>query len=192
MTSQTMAPIRADRTTRSSTTLVSTIPLPMVLATWMPRPKAATKLKKAAQTTACKGLRTRVETIVATELAASWNPLKKSKTRATTTMEATNSTSPSIIAPFRPPEKKGSLASPQALRLPLLGMFEDDRLQDVSDLFAAVSRPFQLVVNVAPLDDIYGAHFALEHIGHGVEEQGVRFVLQPVHLSYLLHYIHQP
>ena len=36
---------------------------------------AATKLKKAAQMTACPGERTRVDTTVAMEFAASWNPL---------------------------------------------------------------------------------------------------------------------
>ena len=48
----------------------------------MPKPpitylamKKATKLNAAAQSTAWKGVSTRVETIVAMELAASWNPL---------------------------------------------------------------------------------------------------------------------
>ncbi len=40
-------------------------------------------MKKAAQTTAFCGERTRVETTVAIELAASWKPLRKSKTSAT-------------------------------------------------------------------------------------------------------------
>ncbi len=43
----------------------------MVLATAVPTTKAATKLKKAAQKTATPGLRTRVETTVAMELALS-------------------------------------------------------------------------------------------------------------------------
>jgi len=50
-----------------------------------------TKLKNAAHTTACSGVRTRVETTVAIELAASWNPLMKSKTRATMTMKTRGS-----------------------------------------------------------------------------------------------------
>ena len=40
------------------------------------------KLKNAAQNTAYRAGRTLVETIVAIELAASWRPLRKSKTRA--------------------------------------------------------------------------------------------------------------
>ena len=55
------------------------MPVPMVLATWVPRTKAATKLKKAAQSTATCGESTRVETTVAMELAASWKPFRKSK-----------------------------------------------------------------------------------------------------------------
>ena len=55
---------------------MSTIPLPMVLATAVPNPNAATKLKNAAHTTARPGVSTRVETTVAIELAASWNPLR--------------------------------------------------------------------------------------------------------------------
>ena len=65
------------------------MPLPIVRATLTPNPNAATKLKNAAQTTAWVGLSTRVETTVAIELAASWKPLMKSKTRATTTMKTT-------------------------------------------------------------------------------------------------------
>jgi hypothetical protein len=45
--------------------------LPTVLATPVPKVKAETKLKNAAQTTAWNGVSTRVATIVATELAAS-------------------------------------------------------------------------------------------------------------------------
>jgi len=43
--------------------------------------KNAKKLKKAAQITACNGVRTLVDTIVAIEFAASWKPLIKSKIR---------------------------------------------------------------------------------------------------------------
>ena len=48
------------------------MPEPTVCATAVPNPNAATKLKKAAQTTALPGLRTRVDTTVAIEFAASW------------------------------------------------------------------------------------------------------------------------
>src|SRR5207253_1101524 len=60
-----------------------TMPFPMVVATATPKPKAATKLKKAAQATAARGVSTRVDTTVAIEFAASWKPFMKSKARAT-------------------------------------------------------------------------------------------------------------
>ena len=62
---------------------MSIIPEPMVFATAVPKPNAATKLKNAAQMTALPGDSTRVETTVAMELAASWKPLMKSKMSAT-------------------------------------------------------------------------------------------------------------
>ena len=72
---QVMAPMSPPRMTHWSTTAASTTPLPTVVATWTPKPNAATKLKNAAHATACIGVRTRVETTVAIELAASWKPL---------------------------------------------------------------------------------------------------------------------
>ena len=60
------------------------MPVPTVFATAVPKVNAATKLKNAAQTTALPGDSTRVDTTVAIELAASWKPLMKSKTSATT------------------------------------------------------------------------------------------------------------
>ena len=47
----------------------------MLDATRVSKTRKATKLKKAAQSTATRGDSTRVETTVAIELAASWNPL---------------------------------------------------------------------------------------------------------------------
>src|SRR5947209_7403734 len=55
----------------------------MVPATLSGKTTKATKLKNAAHRTADRGLSTRVETTVATELAASCRPLRKSKVRAT-------------------------------------------------------------------------------------------------------------
>src|SRR5258706_6920088 len=81
--SHTIAPTRPPRITPKVTTEISIIPLPIVLATAVPKPNAATKLKNAAQTTACPGDKTRVETTVAMELAASWKPLMKSNVSAT-------------------------------------------------------------------------------------------------------------
>ena len=55
--------------------VMSIIPEPTVRATAVPKPKAAAKLKNAAQATALPGVSTRVETTVAIEFAASWKPL---------------------------------------------------------------------------------------------------------------------
>src|SRR5579864_1520244 len=65
------------------------MPLPMVLATAVPRKNAARKLKAAAHATANFGDRTRVETTVAMLFAESWNPFRKSKIRATRTVMVT-------------------------------------------------------------------------------------------------------
>ena len=68
---------RARRRGRRSTPVgdgsddVEISPLAMVAATPVPKTKAATKLKNAAQSTACVGVSTRVLTTVAMELAAS-------------------------------------------------------------------------------------------------------------------------
>src|SRR3972149_6053609 len=77
-----MAPTRAAVITGTVTEVGSTTPLPMVSATCKPKKRKAMKLKKAAHPTAQRGDKTRVETTVAMELAASWNPLTKSKAKA--------------------------------------------------------------------------------------------------------------
>src|SRR5439155_18188922 len=73
----------AASTTDSVTAAGSTVPLAMVRATCTPNTAKATKLKNAAHVTAQRGGSTRVLTTVATELAASWKPLLKSKASAT-------------------------------------------------------------------------------------------------------------
>ena len=75
-----MAPKRPEKITPKVMTAISppgvwsvrwTMPAPMVLATAVPNRNAAAKLKKADQMTALPGERTRVDTTVAIELAAS-------------------------------------------------------------------------------------------------------------------------
>src|ERR1700736_659418 len=83
MTFQTMAPIRAAKITCASMMLGSTMPVPMVCATFSPNTRNATKLKNAAHSTAYCGRSTRVDTMVAIEFAASCNPLRKSNSSAT-------------------------------------------------------------------------------------------------------------
>src|SRR5712691_8395717 len=85
MTFQAMAPTSAPNTTRGSTMSAETMPVPTVCATCAPKMRKATKLKKAAHTTACCGRKTRVDTMVAIEFAASCSPLRKSNASATRT-----------------------------------------------------------------------------------------------------------
>ncbi len=67
----------------------STMPLPTVAATLRWKMPMAMKLKKAANSTACCGLSTPVETTVAMELAASWKPFMKSNSSARATSSTT-------------------------------------------------------------------------------------------------------
>src|SRR5436309_12559776 len=69
--SHTIAPTRPAIITYGVTSWRSTKPLPIVLATAVPKINAAAKLKNAAQSTAWQAVSTRVATIVAIELAAS-------------------------------------------------------------------------------------------------------------------------
>ena len=71
MMSQMMAPPSPAKMTVASTAARSTSPWPMVLATAVPNKNTARKLKAAAHTTAADGDRTRVDTTVAMEFAAS-------------------------------------------------------------------------------------------------------------------------
>src|SRR6266481_1026676 len=78
---QEIAPSRPARRTCCVTSSMWIMPLPIVAATAVPKTKAAMKFQKAAQTTARKGVSTRVETTVAMELAASCQPFENSKVR---------------------------------------------------------------------------------------------------------------
>src|SRR5476651_398552 len=132
---QTMAPIRAPKITCESITLGSMIPVPMVLATFSPNTAKATKLKNAAHATAYCGRSTRVETIVAIELAASFMPLRKSNASATTINANRNgkvSAAASIVV--RP-------------RSGFLHVLDDDAVHDVGNVIEAVHDFFQVVVD---------------------------------------------
>src|SRR6266852_2868848 len=98
---QTMAPIKAAKITCASMMLGSTIPVPMVCATFNPNTMKATKLKNAAHSTAYCGRSTRVDTIVAIELAASCNPLRKSNSNATA-INMNRTGRPSVASTARP------------------------------------------------------------------------------------------
>jgi hypothetical protein len=86
----------------SAETMLRWMILLIVLATATPKPKAAIKLKNAANPTACLGVSTLVDTTVAIELAASWKPFVKSKAKATIIMMITR-TKVSKATMFSPP-----------------------------------------------------------------------------------------
>src|SRR5713226_5886626 len=163
---QTMAPRSPARITHWSTTLVSTTPLPTVVATWTPKPNAATKLKNAAHATAWSGVSTRVETTVAIELAASWKPLMKSKTSATRMMKMT------AVSTGR-----GARASRH---------LEDDPLDHVRHVLAPVRDGLEGLVDLLPLDHLDRIARRLEHRREGLAQQRVGAVLEAVHLHRVL------
>src|SRR5919109_5555291 len=121
---QTMAPTSPAKITASLTTDESTV-LPTVLATWVWKTRKATKLNNAAQTTATRGVSTRVETTVAIELAASWKPLEKTNKSASTTMATTATNARS-------------------------GMLDKDGLHRVRHVLEVVERLLELLDDVLP------------------------------------------
>src|SRR5919106_3783174 len=153
---QAMAPTSPAKITASLTTAESTI-WPTVLATWVWKTRKATKLNSAAQTTATRGASTRVETTVAIELAASWKPLEKSNTSASTTMATTVTRARS-------------------------GILDDDGLHRVGDVFEAVERLLELLDDVLPDEHVAGRVLGVEvvEVGPGPPVQPVSLVLELV------------
>src|SRR5690242_890624 len=141
---QTMAPISAAKITEASTTLGSMIPVPMVLATCRPNTVKAMKLKKAAQNTAYCGRNTRVETMVAIELAASCRPFRKSNASAT------------AIRPTR--MGRPSEASTAG---PALYLFDHDTVDLVGDVVEAVGDFFEVIVDLNADDEVHGTGVAV-------------------------------
>src|SRR5512139_1059468 len=154
-----MAPIRPARTTSRVTTVRSIMPWPRVFATWVPRTKAATKLKKAAHTTAFWGERTRVETTVAMELAASWKPFRKSNVSATRMMRTISGASIGIAARS--------------------SVLYRDVAHDVGEVLAAVAGLLEPLVDLLPLQDLDRLGVALlVEAGDDHEVERVALVLE--------------
>src|SRR5215211_3518337 len=153
---QAIAPTSPAKTTASLTTPGSTV-LPTVLATAVWKTRKAMKLKKAAQTTASRGVSTRVETTVAIELAASWKPLVKSNTSARMTMVMTLSRARS-------------------------GMLDDHGLHRVGHVLEVVQGLLQLLDDVLPHQQVAGRVLGVEvvQVGPGPAVQPVALVLQLV------------
>src|SRR6185503_16715297 len=79
---QPIAPMSPANTTAIEMNCGSTTSFAIVEATLVPKMRKATKLKNAAHATAIRGANTRVDTTVAMEFAASWNPFEKSNASA--------------------------------------------------------------------------------------------------------------
>src|SRR6185436_7486026 len=157
---QVMAPPSAPMITARSMAAGSTMPLPMVLATLGSKMAKARKLKAAAQTTAADGVRTRVETSVAIEFAASWKPLMKSKSSAAPTMAQTS---------------RKWLCIQQTLRV-----LEHDALDHVGHVLAPVRGRLEELVDLLPLDDGDGVLLFPEQLRQRPPQKGVGLVLEPV------------
>src|SRR5512132_945196 len=153
---QEMATTSPAKTTASLTTAGSTV-LPTVLANLVWNTKKARKVKLAAQMTAIRGVRTRVETTVAIELAASWKPLVKSNTSASSTMATTLSRTRS-------------------------GMLDDDGLDGVGHALEVVQGLLQLLDDVLPDEHVAGRVLGVEvvQVRPGPAVQLVALVLQLV------------
>src|ERR1700693_3594868 len=141
MRCQMMAPSRPASRTLESTISVWTRPLPMVLATAVPKTKAAIKFQKAAQTTARKGVRTRVDTTVAMELAASCQPLENSKARV-----------------------RKMVMRRRVKLLTVSGVLQDDALDNVGDVFAFIDSSFDDLENLFPFDDLDRVFFLFKKL----------------------------
>src|SRR5512134_672167 len=155
-----MAPASAARTTTCVTWEGSTIPLPIVVATWV-ETSAPTKFNPAAMKIALRIERARVEMQVAMALAVSWKPLMKSNASAATITSARSANE-------------------------LSGILERYPFEDVRRVLAAVRGRLQGLVDLLPLEDHDGILLMLEQIRDCVPADAVGLVLQRVHLDAVL------
>src|SRR5260370_9288833 len=161
MVFQEMAPKSPASNTWWFTSSIWTMTLPMVLATAVPKTNAATKLKKAAQTTARKGVRTRVETTVAMELAASCQPFENSNARVT----------------------KTTIKRRVKLVIGRSGAFQDHAFDDIGDVFALVDGGLDDFKDFFPLDDLDGIFFFVEELGDEGATEAVAVVFVTVNFD---------
>src|SRR5437588_10733721 len=108
--------------------------LEMVAATLSGKRMKAAKLKNAAQATAHHGLSTRVDTIVAIELAASCSPLRKSNVSAKRTSIHTRNESCKMW--LVPKLSAADLKKSNMRRPPRSGSLDDDLGDNLSDVLA--------------------------------------------------------
>src|SRR5262245_27207105 len=152
------------------------MPVPIVAATFRWKSKKAMKLKKAAHTTAARGLRTRVETTVATELAASWKPLRKSNNSARPISSQTTSDSccHGTVPRLSPADWKKCMAS---------AALDDDLGDGHGHVLAGVDRLLEPAIQLAPLDQLQQVGRVGEEGAVGLAVDGVGLVFQPADLA---------
>ena len=169
---QTIAPMSAPNTTRGSMTSAETMPVPMVCATCEPNTRKAMKLKNAAQATAVCGRSTRVDTMVAIELAASCSPLRKSNASAISDQRDQQ----------RKRERDRSMSPDPAHSSHVL---EHDAVHLVADVVEAVDHLLEMVVD---LDADEERHRVRRQVGlvELVQSDVVQLVGAPFELRNLL------
>src|SRR5580692_10347773 len=140
------------------------MPLPIVAATAVPKTKAAMKFQKAAQATARRGVRTRVETTVAIELAASCQPLENSKARV----------------------RKMTTSRSEKLVIGKSSALDDDAFDYVGDVFAFIHGGFDDFEDFFPLDDLDGVFFFVEKLGDEGAADAVAFIFVAIDLDAML------
>src|SRR5262245_38428895 len=195
-----MAPRSPARRTRSSTRSIRTRPLLSVDATFVPKTNAATKFQKAAQSTARSGVRTRVETTVAMELAASCQPFENSNASVRKTTinrrEKLDMSSP-VTRNRRLATRENqsvqcferNLTDPYERSRTLcvadwrrdghqggLGGLKDYPFDDVGDVFALVDGGFDDFKNFFPLDDLHGIGLFIEKLGNQGAAKAIAFI----------------
>ena len=132
--------------------------------------KAPTKLRTAAMPTATRGGSAWVEIEVATTLAVSWKPFVKSNASAvTTTITMIRSLLTGVLDAAHPGH--------------LLGVLDDDALDDVGDVLGRVDRALEDGEDVLPADHDHRVDAAGEERGDGVAVDPVAVVLEPVDLD---------
>src|SRR5262245_12848293 len=136
----------------------------MVAATASPNTASAAKLKNAAQITAQCGRSTRVDTTVAMEFAASWKPFMKSNASATAIRNTTTS---------KPIATSGAL--------------EDDALDDVRHVLAAVRDGLEVLVDLLQLDQLARVRLVPEELRQRRAQHLVGVGLEAVDLAAELH-----
>src|ERR1700694_5888504 len=142
-----------------STISMCTRPLPIVFATAVPNTKAAMKFQNAAQTTARKGVRTRVETTVAMEFAASCQPFENSNA------------SVSMMTARR--RLNGSTWS---------GALQHYAFYHIGDIFALIDSSLDNFKNLFPLDDLNRIGFFIEELGDQCTTETITLIFEAIDL----------